>query len=405
MGRFHTVRDRGQLILVGALSLAIVLVGLALVLNSAIYAENFATRANQGEAGQITQLEQQAVQGAGGAMQHHHHNPSSHSTYDDLESGFNRSIDGWSGLVIQDSARRGQYVNANYTGTYTKGTRIAQDDGSTFEPKESDAILEVDLLSSLTGSLTTEYWAVTPDASQVRDFSMTVDHDQLGDDGASLLELEASVAGQFLADLELDADGELGLVNALSLSDAPFTIVYDVNDDNDIDHSIAIYPANEDDVNVTYHRHDGSGVTRTCTVEDVDSTFTVDVSNGWVEGGDGACSEVFAFQSELSDPYQLLFVSGDQIAGDYELIVDDPNHEFEDDYDDLDLLDLNLFGLLGGTPDFDDYYDAHLDGHDSSYSPTSPYVEPAIYSAEVRFRYRTDGTSYNGTRTVAPNAP
>jgi hypothetical protein len=405
MGASHTVRERGQLILVGALSLAIVLVGLALVLNSAIYAENFATRANQGEAGRITQLEQEAVQGAGASMQHHHHDADSHASYTNLVNNFEASVDEWADMVVQDSARRGQYVDATTTGTYTNGTRIAQDDGSTFEPKESDAILEVDLLSSLTGSLTTEYWAVTPDASQVRDFSMTVDHDRLGDDGASLLELEASVAGQFLADLELDADGELGLVNALSLSDAPFTVVYDVNDDNDIDHSIAIYPANEDDVNVTYHRHDGSGVTRTCTVEDADSTFTIDVSNGWVEGGDGACSEVFAFQSEISDPYQLLFVSGDQIAGDYELIVDDPNQEFEDDYDDLDLLDLSLFGLFGGTPDFGDYYDDHTDGHGSSYSPSSPYVEPALYSAEIRVRYQTDATSYNGTRTVAPNEP
>ena len=38
--------DRAQLILVGALALAVTLVGIALVLNSAIFAENLATRSN-----------------------------------------------------------------------------------------------------------------------------------------------------------------------------------------------------------------------------------------------------------------------------------------------------------------------------------------------------------------------
>ena len=54
--RDHTTggADRAQLILVGALALAVTLVGIALVLNSAIFAENLATRSNQGRRGRWT---------------------------------------------------------------------------------------------------------------------------------------------------------------------------------------------------------------------------------------------------------------------------------------------------------------------------------------------------------------
>ncbi|WP_254823724.1 DUF7261 family protein [Haloglomus halophilum] len=401
-------RENGQLILVGALSLAIVLVGIALVLNASIYAENLATRANQQESGQIVTLEREAAQGAGVAMEHLHHDLDSHTSYTDLESNFDDAIDNWSDWTVRDSAREGQYVDVSVVDTdpYTRGTRITQDDGGTFEPNESDAVLEIDLLSSLTGDLVVDYWSVTPGSSRVRDFSMTVDHDQLGNEGGSLLQLEVGVVGDYLADLRLDGGTNLELVDSLSLDGAPFTAVYDVGDDGDIDYSFAIYPSDDDpdDVRVTSRNYD-TGVTRTCTIENVDSTFTVDVSNGRVEGADGACSDVFAFQSRISDPYQLIFVEGDQIGGDYELVVDEPTDTFDDDYDALDLLDVSLLGL--SDPTFDDFYQSHPDpsAHTSPYSTESPYIEPALYDATVSLDYQSDSMSYESTVTVAPNEP
>jgi hypothetical protein len=400
-------RENGQLILVGALSLAIVLVGIALVLNASIYAENLATRANQQESGQIVTLEREATQGAGVAMEHIHHDLDSHTSYSSLESDFEDAIDSWSDWTVRDSARKGQYVDVRVVDTdpYTRGTRITQDDGGTFEPEESDALLEVNLLSSLTGDLVVDYWSVTPGSSRIRDFSMTVDHDQLGDGGDSLLQLEVGVVGNYLADLRLDGGTNLELLSSLSLDGAPFTVVYDVNDDDDIDYSFAIYPSDDDadNVKVTSRNYD-TGVTRTCTVEDVDSTFMIDVSNGQVEGADGACSDVFEFQSRISDPYQLIFVEGDQIGGDYELVVDDPTNTFDDDYDDLDLLDVSLLGL--SDPTFDDFYHSHSEStHDSTYDPASPYLEPAIYSANVSLDYQSDSMTYESNVTVAPNEP
>jgi len=405
-------RENGQLILVGALSLAIVLVGIALVLNASIYAENLATRADQQESGQIVTLEREAAQGAGVAMEHLHHDLDSHTSYTDLESNFDDAIDNWSDWTVRDSAREGQYVDVSVVDTdpYTRGTRITQDDGGTFEPNESDAVVSVDLSTSLLSSINVEYWSVTPGATQVRDFSMDIDPDQLrGDD--STLEIEAQVAETFLAGLDLETAGdedELIGIGDLSFDDPPFTVAYDVSDDGDIDHSFAIYRAEDaSNVNITYYRHDGSGVTQTCTIEDVDSTFTVDVSNGRVEGADGACSDVFEFQSGISDPYQLFFIQGDQVAGNYELVVDESTSSFESGYSGINILDLDLFGLLSDDPTFSDMYQSHPSesSHTSPYSPDSPYIEPALYDATVSLDYQSDSMSYESTVTVAPNEP
>lgn len=369
--------SKGQLIVIGALALAIVLVGLALVLNSAIFAENLATRATQDESSQIAQLEQQAAQGAAGAMEHHHHTNSSHSTYDDLEDGFDSSIDNRSGVVAQDTARRGKYVDVDYTRTYTKGTRPAHD-GSAFEPQNASALNEI---VNITG---VDQWVVTPGASQVRGFRMTVDHSELA---PALTRSEAEV---YLANLTLGG--------TTSVTEPPFAVAYDQNDDGSIDHSVTIYNSSADsaDVNITY-RNSQTNTNRTCTVEDPGSTFILDVSNGRVEGNTGDCREVFEFQSNMG-PSQLIFVQGDQVAGDYEFIVNESTGTFETDYNNL---------LTGTSFDFTDYYTPHPDppGHGGSYSPSSPYVEPALYSAEIRLRYRTNRASYNGTRTVVPDKP
>jgi hypothetical protein len=383
-------QENGQLILVGALSLAIVLVGIALVLNASIYAENLATRANQQESGQIVTLEREATQGAGVAMEHIHHDVDSHASYGDLENDFDDAIDSWSDWTVRDSAREGQYVDVEYIpGTRVKGTRVSQDNGGKFLPQDTDDVLGLDIdIDNLEDS-----WVVTPGATRVRDFSMTIDRSQVG--GGTLTGLEAEAVGTVLLDLDLSGEIDLG---PLSVGSAPFTTAYDVDDNDDIDHSFAIYRSETgaNDINITYANH-ATGATRTCTIEDADETFTVDVSNGRVEGGDGDCRDVFAFQSDL-EPYQLMFLEGDQIGGDYEFIVDESIGAFSSEYNSL-LLD--LLGSLLGLESFEDYYD----DHDHSDTRTSPYIEPAIYSANVSLDYQSDSMSYESNVTVAPNEP
>jgi hypothetical protein len=337
-------------------------------------------------------------------MEHIHHDVDSHVSYPDLVSGFDSAINDWSDWTVRDSAREGQYVDVEYVpGTDVEGTRVSQDDGGTFQPRDEEAVLSIDL--DVPGI--PEYWVVTPGKNRVRDFSMEVDRSQLG--GTSLLDLEVE---SFLLGIELGAGG------GFSLGDPPFTVGYDVNDDGDLDHSFAIYQANSgpNDVNITY-ANQVTGETRTCTVEDADETFTVDVSNGRVEGADGACRDVFAFQSEIEDPYQMLFIEGEQIGGNYEFVVDTSTSSFRSGYDSdgelSTLLSLDLTDLIESLtsfpsdPDFLDYFNDHPSDadHDDSYSPASPYIEPAIYSANVSLDYQSDSMSYESNVTVAPNEP
>lgn len=388
MGGIGTVGDdRAQMILVGALALAVVFVGVALVLNSAIFAENLATRANQQAPSQVNSLQQESVQSTSQAMDHHNHDTGSHASYTELETRLQDSVRNWSDLQIRDSAREGRYVDVGIT-SMTRGTRVAQDDGGEFVPQDSGLLQDVLDITDVSS------WAVTPKAYQVRDFTMTVERDEISD---ATLYAEANVETFLL---------EVG--GSLSVGARPFTMLYDVNDDGNYEHAVSIYRPDDgdgdaNDVKFTYYNQ-STGNTVTCEVDDADATFDVDVSGGEVEGGDGTCDEVFDFQSEMSDPYQLVFVNGEEIEGDYQFIVDDTTSTFESDYEDDGGLIDSLIGLLSTSYDFDSYYEDHV-SHDDTYSPSSPYVEPAIYSSEVTINYRSNEVSSDSTIRVAPNEP
>lgn len=387
MWRAPTERhDPAQMILVGALALAVVLVGIALVLNSAIYAENLATRANQEAPAQISSLQQESVDGTAQAMDHHHHNASSHASYSELETRLEESIRDWSALQLRDSAREGRYVDASIT-NIQRGTRIAQTDGTEFVPQDTNLLGDVVDLAAVSS------WAVTPTDTRVRDFTMTVERDEIGAD--SLYE-ESTVVSEIDALLE----------NNLDTDAVPYTILYDVGDDDTYEHAVSIYrtDGDADDVKIT-HR-DESGTATTCEIEDAPAVFEIDISGGTVEGGDGSCADVFDFQSEISNSYQLIFVEGEEMEGDYEFVVDDDTGTFEDQYEDGLLASL-LTCTIGDDScfDFESYYEDHT-SHDATYSPPSgPYVEPAIYSTDVSITYQSDQVSADSTIRVAPNEP
>lgn len=385
MGGDGIVDDSAQMILVGALALAVVFVGIALVLNSAIFAENLATRANQQAPSQINSIQQESVQSASQAIDHHNHDPSSHASYTELETRLQDSVQEWSDLQIRDSAREGRYIDVDIT-SMRRGTRVTQDDGSQFKPQDDG------LLDSVVDLVTDSSWAVTPRDYQIRDFRMTLERDNIG--GGTSIYTEAKVS-TFL--------GKLTTSTSLETDDpTPFTMVYDVNDDDTYEHAVSIYRpdgGDSDDVSITYY-NTSTGSTTTCQV-DAPSTFDVDVSGGEVEGGDGTCDEVFDFQSESDDPYQLIFVEGEEVEGDYQFIVDEPRGTMENEYNNglLDALSCTL-----STCTFEDYYEDHV-SHDDTYSPSSPYVEPAIYSAEVTVNYQSNEVSSTSTVRIAPNEP
>lgn len=160
--------DRGQLILVGGLALAVTFVALALVLNTAIYTENLATRGSDLAGGAAAiEFTDAAVDGIGEALDpiNYHHNDS-HET---LASNVTSTVTDWSEIAGQHAAFNGQSANVSVA-AITNGTRIEQTNQSrTFENTSSDAS-----------------WTLVGEVEHTREFRLNVSDDKLqevdGDD-------------------------------------------------------------------------------------------------------------------------------------------------------------------------------------------------------------------------------
>lgn len=121
-------RDRGQLILVTALSLAILFVALALILNTAIYTENLATRSSDiGGGTDAVRYHDAARDGVAGVIDYViAHNNSSHST---LQSNLSAGVDAFRNHSARLFAAGDRAVETTLEVT-VDGTRIAQSDVS-----------------------------------------------------------------------------------------------------------------------------------------------------------------------------------------------------------------------------------------------------------------------------------
>ncbi|MFB6148450.1 MAG: hypothetical protein ABEJ48_02190 [Halobacteriales archaeon] len=159
-------RDRGQLILVGGLALAVTFVALALVLNTAIYTENLATRGSDLAGGAAAiEFTDAAVDGIGGAIEpiNHNHNDS-HET---LASNLTTAVDDWSTIAGQHAAFSGRSANVSVA-AITNGTRIEQTNRSReFTNASKDAT----------------DWTLVEDVEHTREFRMNVSDDKLETDG------------------------------------------------------------------------------------------------------------------------------------------------------------------------------------------------------------------------------
>ena len=123
--------ERGQIILIAALALAVTFIGLALVVNSAIYTQNLASR---GEiAGSNDALEMRAMvetnvgQGITAANRYNH------SSQTALETSLRESMGTVSTQTERQRVTSGTLVNVTLVGAPTNGTRIAQNDTSLFQ--------------------------------------------------------------------------------------------------------------------------------------------------------------------------------------------------------------------------------------------------------------------------------
>ncbi|MGM0592796.1 MAG: DUF7261 family protein [Halobacteriota archaeon] len=284
-------RDRGQLILVTALTLAVLFVALALLLNTAIYTENVATRSSDPGTRAAIDYHEAVVSGTGGLVESTNDNHD--QTYATLHSNLSEGLGNWSGSVAVHEAYRGHVTNVSLDGTPTNGTRIAQTEAS-------------GEFSNRTGI---DDWTVVANTPRVRAFRMNVSQSDLTDTG-----------------------GAGGLVAALGLGTDVFYVEFH----------------DGSDTRRVYLYREG-GLVR-LRVEDSGGTFSSECTaaagpDGYVElditdakmGGD-ECDPLDFFDA-FSGPVTVRYEDGDAVAGTYRLVVpqDQATVNASGDYYDADV--------------------------------------------------------------------
>lgn len=370
---------RGQMIMIGGVALAILFVMVAIILNSAIFAQYLATKSLDSTSN-ARDYNRDAVLTMENSIKVVHRNES-HLSYNEMVVTLNDTMDNYSLMVIQSSALSGKYIDIDLKNRLTEnGTRIAHEDGSTFEPASS---LALDADSTISGATS---WAAARDVEGMKGYKMEIHRSSLGEYNRS------QVVG-YIQDLSESTVG---------LDTPPFAVSYDVDSDGDPDHTYSIYRADgtdlDGDVNITYYNHSSMEDT-TCryyypgdtfdvgfTEETLGTNRTVNISETsdpkivprWSQN----CNEILSRHNEIENPYTMYYVRGSMVRGNYSFVVNSTVSEFKDEYSGL--VDL----VLG------DYY--HHTGADRD----SPYIEPGIYAATFEFDYQSNQAEYRTNETA-----
>ncbi|MFC6721213.1 hypothetical protein [Halobacteriaceae bacterium SHR40] len=154
LGHRSRSRSRGQLILVTALALAAIFLGLAVIVNSAIFTENLATRNENVESTEALEYRHSVTQYMGEIVEFA--NEHNNSQYDYIERNVSDGTADASLYTSIQQAEDGAGLSLEKVGD-REGARIYQTDGSTFEDND-----------------TNEDWTLVTDVETTRAFTMNV---------------------------------------------------------------------------------------------------------------------------------------------------------------------------------------------------------------------------------------
>lgn len=257
--------DRGQMILIAAIGLAILLTLLSLTLNTAVFGEIHAT-----ETDESLQMERGAIQyqysvdrGVGGLLAQINRE---HHEYETLESELEDGVVAWSNLSGSERIRDGKRTDASLEGV-TYETRIVQDESGDFRDRSGNTP-----------------WIVAEDVSDVRGFEMSVREEEL-------VETSDCTGAEECFSLNVEgSDGE------------SWTLF--VHDDEGV--TITVEPASGG--NKTYGPAGASA--------------KLDITDGVFDLG-GSEEEFTTFLDDTPEgPYTLTYTNADKVNGTYELTVD-----------------------------------------------------------------------------------
>ena len=261
------LNDRGQILLIAAFTLAVAFVALALVVNSAIFTENLASRGEVAGSSEAIAYQHQVERSVGAAIGYVNvHNES------DLAGSLRDSISDLGTAGGTQQARSGTLVNVSYV-NHATGTRLADNasGGSTFENESGDA-----------------RWQLARNVDATRAFVITTEPGDIPSSGSPF---------------RVEANESVGNVWELEVWESGSEVVAHVNTASGDDHECRV---------------DVSGV----------GEFQIDVTGGVVAGerchaltraGSGGTPMWLA--NGLSASYELWFENGDGIRGNYSMVI------------------------------------------------------------------------------------
>lgn len=149
--------ERGQLILITGLAIAVTLVALVLLMNTVIFTENLATRGAAVGGQDVVEYQGTLVEGVGGVIDEE--NQAEHEKQALVEENVTAGISQLDELVTHQYVRRGTIATMDAsTISYTEGRLVRHTDGTAFDAPSGD-----------------RNWTVAEDVPASRQFRMTVD--------------------------------------------------------------------------------------------------------------------------------------------------------------------------------------------------------------------------------------
>jgi len=334
--------ERGQLLLIAAFIIAVSFVVLALVVNSAIFTENLATRDDVAGSGEALEYRHEVEQSVGGMITDINENNTIDTSDQKAELRANVGHINTQGALQQTTQGNIVEVDKSST-TIKKGVKVAQDtprhfsntsDGSGFSPTKKD-------------------WVVVEDVERTRNLKLNVTNPSALDDSLTSdpfeLEIENSTASWNMTII----------YNGLASPSVATVVVESPNNGSP-----------------------ESCVRESINYPEIDNYIEIDVTGGTVAGD--PCHALIRKTDgtklwfDLKNDYDIKFNNFRNIEGTYSFIIDGSSLDFDD----------KNFGDEGlSNPDNDE--------HD-------PYYREAIYSATVPFSYHTAVVGYEADIRVAP---
>ncbi|KAB1188770.1 MULTISPECIES: hypothetical protein [Haloferax] len=266
--------ERGQLFLITALAIAVLLVGLALILNTAIYTENIATRTTDTQLDDATSSQRAAVEASGEILDAENRNGGDAST---IETQFDASMSNWSESSATLEASNGFTTSVSHTGTSTEGLRIHQDDPARNFTNDEDF----------------DDWEPVHNG-RVRGIWFNISRDNLSTEESDAFYME-------------------------------------LDDDDDTPGDKATVSMHTDGTNVIVTVENDT-VTRSCSVEPTNGdSLTIDIGSRTV--GTKYCSALELAHEEVEGDVHLRFKNADEVTGTYELYATDDGGVLSDLYD------------------------------------------------------------------------